>query len=813
MDILKRAAHGILAADGGRSEAELGAQAAEQRRRRLAPTELIAIQALEIFLERQPRAGDVAARRADFRQRFGDGVDRAVERAPRAQFRVVAVAHQGGGRRFARRGNQRGHGLVRAVTVHAAVGREDRARADGAVKPLDKPLLRADVEIGEHRQPRLAHGAILREIRLFRQIRRGLVRRGDFRLGVLGHAVRIQKRAGEIHDRLAAPVHHKARFLGDDGNLRRLQILLVGHLLEALKHIRRDDAGHALLRFGNRQLRAVQPLVFLRHGVQLDHKAGRKLADGDAHAARAEVVAALNHLREFRVAEQPLDAALGRCVALLHLRAAGRERLRVVRLGGARRAAAAVAAGAPAQQHHDIARFGLRAAHVVARGRGDHRAQLHALGDKARMIVFLHLARREADLVAVAGIALRRGRGDAPLGQLARAGAAVRHARVARTGDAHRLIDVAAAGERVADRAAEAGRRAAEALDLRRVVMGLVFEHDEPRLVPAVHVRGDDDGAGVDLVGSVEVVELAHPAQRLCAERRHIHQRDILLARAVNVLARFHIQLVGGLDRRGEPAVVKRDLVDGGEEGRVAAVIRPIGVDGAQLGHARVALFGVAEIIAAEAEILRAHCHAHARHHLAERLVAHLRKAFDNRHVGRHVGLHFQRLRLLHARAARLDRVDDMVRDGLHHFAGHAVALDGVDLRAGHLRLRLLRAEQLQALGGAVRALVILAGQILHREQLSVQLRQGFIIERVGVRLGEDDAARAFKRLVAQPLHVIALENTHMGNRLRAQRLAQLLAELTGGHVITGALFCIDSSDSAHGDCSSLRASLTESSA
>ena len=149
----------------------------------------------------------------------------------------------------------------------------------------------------------------------------------------------------------------------------------------------------------------------------------------------------------------------------------------------------------------------------------------------------------------------------------------------------------------------------------------------------------------------------------------------------------------------------------------------------------------------------------------------------------------------------------------LDHLAGHAFALDGVDLRADDLRPRLIGAEQLQTLGGAVRALVILAGQILHREQLSVQLRQGFIIERVGVRLGEDDAARAFKRRVAQPLHVIALENTHMGNRLRAQRLAQLLAELTGGHVITGALFCIDSSDSAHGDCSSLRASLTESSA
>ena len=421
------------------------------------------------------------------------------------------------------------------------------------------------------------------------------------------------------------------------------------------------------------------------------------------------------------------------------------------------------------------------------------------------MIIFLHLARRQANLVAVAGITLRGGRGNAALGQLTRTGAAVRRARVARTRNAHGLIDIAAAGKRVADRAAQTGCRTAKSLDFRRMVVRFIFEHDEPRFVPAVHVRGDDDGAGVDLVGRVEVVELSQLAQRLRAERGHIHQRDILLARAVNVPARVDIQLVSRLNRRGESAVVERNIVDRGEERRMAAMIRPVGIDGAKFRHAGVAFLGIAEIVAAKAEIFRAHRHAHARDHIGEHFVVHPREAFDNRHVGRRVGLHFQRFRLFHARAARFHRVDDMVRNRVHHLAGHAFALDGVDLRADDLWPRLIGAEQLQTLGGAVRALVILAGQIFHCEQMCVHLRQVFIIEHVGIGFGEDNAARAFKRRVGKPFDVVTLEKTHAGDRVRPQSLAKLLAELTGGHVITGALFGINSSDSAHDDCSSLR--------
>ena len=134
----------------------------------------------------------------------------------------------------------------------------------------------------------------------------------------------------------------------------------------------------------------------------------------------------------------------------------------------------------------------------------------------------------------------------------------------------------------------------------------------------------------------------------------------------------------------------------------------------------------------------------------------------------------------------------------VHHRPRHLRALDGVHLRADHLRAILVGAEQLQALAGAVGALVILARQVLHRQQLRVHLRQRLIVQKVNVRLGEDDALRALKRRLRNALHVVALEDAHALNRLRAQHLAQLAAQLLRGDVIARTLLCIDSSDLTH---------------
>ena len=208
----------------------------------------------------------------------------------------------------------------------------------------------------------------------------------------------------------------------------------MGELDELLDVFGRQRHGHALLALGDGQLGAVQAVVLLGDAVEVDGQAVGQLAHGDGHAARAEVVAALDHFAGVLAAEQALDLALDGSVALLHLGAAGLDAVQVVGLGRARRAADAVAAGATAQQDHDVARSGGLAAYVVGRGCAHDSADFHALGGVARMVQLVDLARCEADLVAVRGITRGGGGDQLTLGKLALEGLGYRDRGVGRAG-------------------------------------------------------------------------------------------------------------------------------------------------------------------------------------------------------------------------------------------------------------------------------------------------------------------------------------------------------------------------------------------
>ncbi len=298
------------------------------------------------------------------------------------------------------------------------------------------------------------------------------------------------------------------------------------HVLGGERH------GHALLGLADGELRAVEALVLLRNLVQVDVQAVRQLADRDGDATCTKVVTALDEAARVLAAEQALELALGGGVALLHLCAVLLEGLDVVRLGAAGCAADAVAAGAAAQKHDLIAGRGALAANVTRGRRAHHGADLHALRDVARVVQLVHLAGREADLVAVGAVA-RRGRAhDLALRQLARKRLAHRDGGIAGAGHAHGLVHVAAAGQRVADGAADAGCRAAKRLDLGRVVVRLVLEQEQPVLVLAVDVHLHLHGAGVYLLGLVQVLEDALALQVLRANGAHVHQADGLLVAA-----------------------------------------------------------------------------------------------------------------------------------------------------------------------------------------------------------------------------------------------------------------------------------------
>ena len=197
---------------------------------------------------------------------------------------------------------------------------------------------------------------------------------------VLGCAVGVEELAGQVDDSDAVPGHAHARLSGNLGDNGRLQVLLGGVAHELLDVTVGDGAGHALLGLRDSELGAVQAVVLLGHGVQVDIQAVGKLAHGDRDAAGAKVVAALDQTAGVAAAEQTLQLALDRGVALLDLGTRGLDGLGVLGLGGAGGATDAIAAGAAAQQDDLVGGGGALATNVVCRGSAHDGANLHALG-------------------------------------------------------------------------------------------------------------------------------------------------------------------------------------------------------------------------------------------------------------------------------------------------------------------------------------------------------------------------------------------------------------------------------------------------
>ena len=739
IDLVEGSGHGVLAADGSKAQLHLRLVRAQQRREGLAPAEgLLIVHSAEVLLEGKVDLSPVAAGSSDLRHGIRHREGRAVEGTPLGEIRVEAVAHHGDGVGLAAQDRQlRDHGLGLGHLVGAAVGHGHRAGADGAVEHLHQTLLRADVQVLQGVKPlRTDIGDLLLlkgTLRLHRHLHL------DLRL--LMGAVGVQERAADVDDGLASPVHHKTRALSDHCHRDRGQILLVGVCQELVHVLRVDDAGHTLLGLGDGDLRAVQARILLRDLVEVDVEARCQLADGDRNAAGAEVVALLDEQADLRSPEHALQLPLGGRVALLDLSAADLDGGRGVDLGGAGGTADAVAAGLTAEQDDDVARVGVGADHIFA-GSGRHDgADLHALRDIIRMIDFFDITGRKTDLVSVGAVAPRRFGDQLSLGKLARKGRGQGHGRIPCAGDTHRLIDVGAAGQRVADGAAEAGRRTAEGLDLGRMVVGLVLEVHEPLFLFAVDLHRDHDGAGVDLVRLLLVGELSFLLQLPHGHQGKIHKADeLVLPSAEDLRAVLDVAVVGLLQTGAVVAVPESDVCELGLEGGVAAVVRPVGIQHADLRHGGIPVLFLAEMIPDEAEIRVGHGQVQGLVEGKELLLRHGAEALEYLDVLRHRILDVQGLRLRLVRLSGIHGVDAECLDCGSLVRGDASGQDvgrgGADDCLGIL------IDKLHALDCGVCALVKLARKKFHGEDHIVRgMRKLFLIKLVQRRLGKDGPA------------------------------------------------------------------------
>ena len=362
------------------------------------------------------------------------------------------------------------------------------------------------------------------------------------------------------------------------------------------------------------------------------------------------------------------------------------------------------------------------------------------------MVDFLNFTGGQANLVTVGRITCGGGADDLPLRKFAGQRVFKRRARISCARDAHGLIDVGTARQRVADGAAKACRRTTKRLDFRRMVMRLVLVHDKPFLLFAVHIRRDGYGAGVDFVRRVQIVELAETFEFACTDCGYVHKAERLILSA-KILAE---RLVGGIgvhDRLRERRQFEFDFVDSRVERCVAAMVRPIGVDDADFGERRIAFLLIAEILLAKGEIFGRHGHAELFHHILNLLFGELAEAVDDGDIRWPVGFHFKRFRLVQRGLTSFDWIDEMLFD-FFKIGGGNLRIKCVNRCSSEDRAFFL-GEELNALRGGIRPLVILAGEGFDGEKLqTIHGGEGFIIDEIAVWFGEDGVSGGLRLLV-----------------------------------------------------------------
>ena len=289
--------------------------------------------------------------------------------------------------------------------------------------------------------------------------------------------VGIDKGSGHIHDGASSPEQFQSGLFRYDSDFRGLEIFLISQRHEGIGILRFDHDGHSFLGFTDRQFGSVQTGIFLRHQIQIHFQSGCQFTDGYAYAAGAEVVADLDEMRRFRPPEESLQFPFGRCVSFLDFSTAGRDGFFRMCLGGSRSTADSVTSGPAAEQDDHIAGFRLFSLDVLDRSGRHDRTEFHMFRNIAWMIDLLDITGRKTDLVAVGAVAVCCFSCDLSLRKFARNRIPDMCGRIRSAGDSHGLIDIASSGQRVADRAAQTGRCAAEGFDLGRMIMSLVLEH------------------------------------------------------------------------------------------------------------------------------------------------------------------------------------------------------------------------------------------------------------------------------------------------------------------------------------------------
>ena len=288
------------------------------------------------------------------------------------------------------------------------------------------------------------------------------------------------------------------------------------------------------------------------------------------------------------------------------------------------------------------------------------------------------------------------------------------------------------------------------------MVVGFIFEKEEPIFRPIDGVDLDFDGASIHFFRSVQIFQLALLAERLHSGGGHIHQSHRTLSiGAIEMDAGLFVFLQGLGNRSRKLPFLYIDSSKLRGECGVTAMVRPIGVQHADFRHSRVTLLFIPEIIADHSQIPVAHGETHRRNQRIDACIIQISHALYHRHRLRVFDGKIQGFCFSKARFSRLHRVHQEFQN-LFPVPFSEMAIKGVHQSATHPRAVLARHDS-QALLRRVRSLVILPREEFHsHHQVALGQCGCRLIHR---RLREHSGYGLLVIRVGQSVHIIAMIN------------------------------------------------------
>ena len=202
-------------------------------------------------------------------------------------------------------------------------------------------------------------------------------------------------------------------------------------------------------------------------------------------------------------------------------------------------------------------------------------------------------------------------------------------------------------------------------------------------------------------------------------------------------------------------------------------MVRPVGIDHADLGDGGIALFAD-EIVAAECKVVHIHSQAVGLDERLERVCIHFAKAVQRFYLGGNIILCSQRFGLVQRCLAALHGVDDVLFDSRY------VRLCQRTVQQVHLCGAycgsVTHGNDLHALRCAVRSLIVLTGQELNSENgctLRIDLF-GYVIQ---LRLGKHGLHSVREQLLGGIFHVVAVDHAHALQGFNAQKCIDFFAK------------------------------------